>query len=135
MTLNGIVLHKFELLGKNTRKLKGLLPISVKDLRGDFFLKKGIERTLQVSIEAMIDAANRLCSLEEQPPATSSFNALKQLEDLGFIEDAEYYRDMIRFRNFVVHRYENVRDEVIVDILRNHLDDFNRFINELKSNG
>ena len=79
MTLNGIVLHKFELIGKNTRKLKGLLPISVKDLRDDFFLKKGIERTLQVSIEAMIDAGNRLCSLEEQPPATSSFKTLKQL--------------------------------------------------------
>jgi uncharacterized protein with HEPN domain len=78
MTLNGIVLHKFELIGKNTRELRGLLPLSVKDLQNDFFL--------------------------------------------------------IRFRNFVVHRYENVRDEIILDILRNHLDDLGRFINEVESN-
>lgn len=134
MAINGTVQRKIEIISDNTRRLRRLLPISTAELNNDFFLKKGIERALQVSVEALIDIANRLCSLEEKSPTSNSYNALVQLEDLGYIEDAERYRDMIRFRNFIVHRYEDIQDHIVVNILRNHLDDFTHFVREIEDN-
>lgn len=40
-------------------------------------------------------------------------------------------RQMVQFRDFVVHRYENVDVEILVDIVNNRLSDFNAFRNEI----
>jgi uncharacterized protein YutE (UPF0331/DUF86 family) len=131
MKLNGVVQRKLELIADNTRKLRALLPLATERIRDDFFLKNGIERTLQISIEAMIDVANRIASLAGQPPAAESYHALQQLAELHVIKRAEDYRDMIRFRNFIVHRYEYIEPESIVSIMNQRLDDFDRFIQEI----
>ena len=47
------------------------------------------------------------------------------------IASAEHYRAMIQFRNFVVHRYENVDSSVLISILDNHLDDLAAFRDEV----
>ncbi len=133
MKFNGVIQRKLERIAENTRKLRSLLPITSERLRADFFLQGGIERTLQVSIEAMIDIANRIGSLAEQPPASESYLSLRMLQDMGVIENAERYRDMIRFRNFIVHRYEQIEPAVIVAILTNRLDEFDAFIKEIET--
>jgi len=133
MKYNGVIHRKLELIGENTRKLRTLLPLSGEQLRGDFFLKNGIERTLQVSIEAMIDIANRIESLENQPPASDSYQALIQLAELGVIKQADRYRNIVKFRNFIVHRYEHIEPENIVSILAHHLGDFEEFIREIEA--
>jgi len=131
---NGIIQRKIELIAENTRRLRTLLPVSVERLRSDFLLKGGIERTLQVSIEAMIDIANRLASLSDQPAASDSYRALLGLAERGVIADADRYRNMIRFRNFIVHRYESVDPENIAAILSQNLADFDRFVREIETN-
>jgi uncharacterized protein YutE (UPF0331/DUF86 family) len=133
MKYNGVIQRKVERIAENTSKLRTLLPVSVERLRGDFFLKSGIERTLQVSIEAMIDIANRLTSLANHPAATDSYQSLVGLQELGVIKQADRYRNMIRFRNFIVHRYESIDPENIASILAQHLDDFDRFVQEIES--
>jgi uncharacterized protein YutE (UPF0331/DUF86 family) len=133
MKYNGVIQRKIERIAENTRKLRSILPVSSPRLVSDFFLRSGIERTLQVSVEAMIDVANRICSLENQLPASDSYQSLCALAELGVIAQAERYRDMIRFRNFMVHRYENVDPENIVAILSHHLGDFDAFVKEIES--
>jgi uncharacterized protein YutE (UPF0331/DUF86 family) len=34
---------------------------------------------------------------------------------------------MARFRNIIVHEYTRIDPDIVVDILRNHLDDLTRF--------
>ncbi len=134
MTINGVVQRKLELIAENTRRLRGELPVTSRRLKGDIFYKSGVERILQVSIEAMTDIANRIVAAEGRPPASNSYQALVQLQELGIIDNAENYRNMIRFRNFIVHRYENVDPEIIVGILKNNLSDFDRFVGEIEKN-
>lgn len=38
---------------------------------------------------------------------------------------------MIQFRNFIVHRYEQVDIEILVEIVNRRLSDFERFRNEV----
>lgn len=40
---------------------------------------------------------------------------------------------MIQFRNFIVHRYESIENEILLDIVKNHLDDFARFVQEIET--
>ncbi|MFW5923058.1 MAG: DUF86 domain-containing protein, partial [Planctomycetota bacterium] len=95
MGINGTIQRKLEFIAENMNRLENLKPTSVSTLEEDFFLKSGIERTLQISIEAMIDVANRILAIEQQPPASNSYESLKRLQQLGYIQDAEVYRDMV----------------------------------------
>ncbi len=112
-------------------RLRALGTLTTELLDGDHFLKHGIERALQICVEVVVDAAQRILSLEGRQPAPTAFDALNGLEAMGVIASAERYRAMIQFRNFVVHRYERVESGILVAILRNHLDDLAAFRDEV----
>ena len=38
---------------------------------------------------------------------------------------------MVQFRNFIVHRYERVDDEILVGMVNRHLGDFEHFRTEI----
>lgn len=130
---NGVLTRKIEIISETVRKLRELPEVTPAVLEREFFLKRGIERSLQICVEAVIDVAHRILSLRDQPPATTAGKALEALEGLGAIEDASRYRQMAQFRNLVVHRYDTVDNEILIYILRNHLDDFDRFIGEIRA--
>ncbi len=131
MKVNGVILKKLEVIQETLCKLRELENITVQKLNEDFFLKKGIERSLQVCVEAVIDIAHRFISLENLPPCSTSNKALELIESIGVIKSASYYKPMVQFRNIVVHRYEVIDTEIIIGILQNHLGDFDKFINEV----
>ena len=131
MEYNGVILKKFSVLDGELVMLRNLGNVSADALDSDHFMKHGIERSLQICIEIVIDVAQRILSLEKLPPAPTSFDAIRQLENLGIISSAEKYRNMIQFRNFVVHHYERVASDVLVKILNEHLEDLSAFRNEV----
>jgi len=132
MKYNGVVARKLDLIGQHVSRLRGLTPLTRATLENDFFLRSGIERTLQVCIEAMIDVANRIICLENRPVSTDSFASLQQLQDLHVLADAERYRNMIKFRNLIVHRYEQIDSEILVMVVNQCLGDFDQFTREVE---
>ncbi len=135
MKYNGVIIRKLELIAQRVSRLRSLTPITTAKLEEDFFLRSGIERTLQVCIEAMIDVANRIICLEERAASSDSFGSLQQLQDLHILAEAERYRNMIKFRNLIVHRYEQIDTDVLVTVLNKCLDDFDHFTQEIEQHG
>ena len=133
MKYNGVIQRKLDLIAQRVSKLRNRGPLTTAELEKDYFLRSGVERTLQVCVEAMIDIANRIIFLEGRPPSTESFASLVQLQDLQIIKDAESYRNMIKFRNLIVHRYEQIEAEILATIVNKHLDDFARFAGEIQA--
>ncbi|NOY74722.1 MAG: DUF86 domain-containing protein [Kiritimatiellaeota bacterium] len=133
MKFNGVIVVKIEHIEERVQKLRNLLPLTTETLRKDYFLKSGIERTLQVCVEAVIDIAERIIALKNLSPVTTSFAALRKLEELGILLSAEKYRKMVQFRNFIVHRYESVADEELVSVCNDNLKDFDDFIREIQN--
>ncbi len=131
MKFNGVILKKFSVMDDEVARLKALGEATVATLDRDHFLKHGIERSLQICAEIVIDVAQRILSLEGRQPAPTAFDALMGLETLGVLACAQRYRPMIQFRNFIVHRYERIDSAVLADILRNRLDDFSAFRDEV----
>jgi len=128
---NGVILKKFAVMDDEIARLRGLGEVTEARLDGEHFLKHGIERSLQICVEVIVDVAQRILSLEGRAPAPTAFDALNGLEAMGIISSAEAYRAMIQFRNFVVHRYERVDSSVLVTILKRHLDDLCAFRDEV----
>lgn len=131
MKFNGVISRKIEIIEETLFKLRELNDVTIAKLNDDFFLKKGVERSLQICVEAVIDIAHRFVSLNNRHPCSTSYRALESLESIGVITSASVYKPMVQFRNIVVHRYEIVDNEIISGILKKHLDDFDRFIDEV----
>lgn len=131
MKANGIIVKKVEVIRETLRELRRIKSPTTGKLDKDYFLKRGVERSLQICVEAVIDIAHRIIALKNLPPCSTATKALEALEEMGILKDASAYKKMVQFRNFVVHRYETIETAILVGILRGDLGDFDRFIAEV----
>lgn len=132
MKYNGIIESKLRIIEEKVEIIKNWKIRSFQDLQDNSMLHLAVERALQVAIEAMIDVAERIVALNKIPPQNSSASNLKKLHELNIIGNATDYTDMIRFRNFIVHRYEKIDLEIISNIITNKLDLFIQFVDEIR---
>ena len=80
-------------------------------------------------IETCVDVANHIISDSDmRPPKTyaDTFRVLSENEILG-TKLFTVLEKMVKFRNIVVHQYEEVDAEIVMVILEKHLGDFEEF--------
>lgn len=131
MKYNGIVDKKLKLLERKLAEIESWNINKLSDLQNSSLLSNALERALQVSVEVMIDVSERILALEKQPPGDGAAANMCKLGALGVLKDPEVYMDMVRFRNFIVHRYEYVDADIIYDIAKNKLGLFRDFAEEI----
>jgi uncharacterized protein YutE (UPF0331/DUF86 family) len=71
--------------------------------------------------------------MNEVAPLSSAAENMKKLQEIGIVSVQPEYENMVRFRNFIVHRYEKIDLEIIYGILKNKLVLFREFIREIRS--
>lgn len=129
---NGVIQRKLSLLDNQIGKLELHLKDIAKDaFVSDWVLRSMAERALQVAAEIMIDIAERVVALKSAGPAASAAEAIEKLVGLGVLRSADPYVRIVRFRNLIVHQYEEIDPEILFDLARNHLDDFRQFRAEI----
>ena len=132
MKHNGVVQRKFALLDKYLlqlqRELKG---VDFDVFRNDWVQQRMTERALQVMVEIVIDIAERIIAVQNAGPAASATDAIEKLVELGVLKSAKPYINMVRFRNLIVHQYEEIDPEILYNLARNQLEDFRQFRNEI----
>jgi uncharacterized protein YutE (UPF0331/DUF86 family) len=133
MKFNGIIERKLRIIEENISDIKSWNIISTQQLKESSLLQKATERALQISIEVMIDVSERILALNQIEPANTSADNMKKLEQIGIIKSYDDYANMVRFRNFIVHRYEKIDIEIVYSILKNNLHLFNQYVNEIRS--
>lgn len=125
--INGVVAQKLQTLEQILLELRSLGKVDAPQLQGDWRTRRAVERELQVLVEVVIDICQRLISVAEQAPAATSAGAIERCIQLGVLSDDQVYRQMVQFRNLIVHRYEQVDVSILVDIVNHRLSDFERF--------
>ncbi len=133
MKYNGIVERKLLIIEENIRLIENWDISSFDKFNKDAMLQRAVERALQVAIEAMIDAGERVLSLEKQSPPATSADVIYNLQELGIITKNPAYISMIKFRNFIVHMYEKIDLEIIYNIVKKEIPSFRQFIHEIRS--
>jgi uncharacterized protein YutE (UPF0331/DUF86 family) len=132
MKYNGVIQRKFALLDKHLFELqKHLKEISLATFRNDWALRAMTERALQVMVEIVIDVAERIIALNNAGPVATSAEAMERLVALGVLKSSRPYADMLKFRNILVHQYEEIDPELIYAIATSRLDNFRQFRDEI----
>lgn len=128
--INGVVTGKLTNLQQRLAELRTLYPLTEERLQ-EWMVLRAVERDLQVAVEIVIDVCQRLISLAGLPPASSSREAVEGCVTLGALSSADPYRHLVGFRNIIVHRYESVQPEILLRLVNEHLEDFERFVQEV----
>jgi uncharacterized protein YutE (UPF0331/DUF86 family) len=96
------------------------------DLREQRF----VEHTLQIAIQAALDVASHIVSDEHMGEPRTSRELFDLLERNGWIPPAlaSTLRNMVGFRNVLVHGYDDVDLGIVRDVLEHRLDDLIQFV-------
>lgn len=128
MKANGVIQRKLALLDEQVLQLhKHLEGVSLASFRDNWVLRSMAERALQVAIEIMIDIAERLIASAGAGPAATAAEAIDKCVALGFLESESPYRDMVGYRNLIVHEYERIDPEITYTLATEKLEDFRSF--------
>jgi uncharacterized protein YutE (UPF0331/DUF86 family) len=96
--------------------------------------RRFVEHTLQIAIQAALDASHVVSDLRLGEPSTNrepfDLLARAKLVDSGL---ASKLSDMAGFRNIVVHGYDTVDLEIVRDLFENHLGDLLEYAATLRS--
>ena len=132
MQLNGVIQRKLALLDGHVSQLESFLNgVAREAFIGNALLRAATERLMQVSVEIVIDIAERIIAIREAGPVESSAAAIDRLVSLGAIQHVEPYRSMVGFRNRLVHEYEVIDPNILFTAATEHLKDFRRFRDEI----
>lgn len=135
MVDKSVILRKLSELETYSGQIKGYSDITVDSYKDDWKTQRIVERTLQIMIETCADIANHIISDRGMRPPTGYTDTFRVLLENNII-DSEMFRTlekMAKFRNVVVHQYERVDAEIVIVILKRHLQDFDNFKNVILS--
>jgi len=125
-----LVLRKVAELERYLEQVREFAEITLAAYKSDWKTQRVVERTLQMMIEACVDIANHMISDRGMRTPASYADAFKVLAENSVI-DSELLvtmERMAKFRNVVVHQYEEVDAEIVIGILRKRLPDLERYI-------
>lgn len=132
MRYNGVIQRKLSLLNTQVLKLEeSLKDVSLSEFKESWILRSMAERALQVAAEILIDIAERILALEKAGPVATAAEAMESLVRLGALASAQPYINITRFRNLIVHQYEEIDPVILFDLSTKRLDDFRKFRDEI----
>ena len=131
MGADDVVLERLRYLRGEVDYLKGERDRvrSFQQYKQDIRLKKAVERSLQVAIEACLDIGRRLIALEGFRYPEDNRDVFRVLAEEGVVskELLPTLLDMASFRNLVVHDYARIDDAKVYAILKKRLGDFDEY--------
>lgn len=129
MVDKALVLKKLAALTEYRQQLTEYSFLTVAEYQSDWKVQRIVERTLQMMIELCADIAGHLIADQGMRTPETYADTFRVLGENGILspEQTATMEKMAKFRNIVVHQYETVDAEIVVLVLRKHLDDFDRF--------
>lgn len=92
-------------------------------------IRRTVERTLQIAIEACIDIGQRLIAEEgfRTPENNRDVFTILNEEEIVPNDLLPTLLNMCGFRNLIVHDYARIDDAAVFGVLKHRLGDFDRF--------
>jgi uncharacterized protein YutE (UPF0331/DUF86 family) len=115
------------------KELEGVLDYPDKEIQKDFLKLRALERILQLVVDEMIDINNhivRYAHLRIPDDFQSSFLVLGENKILP--EDfANRIAPVVGLRNRLVHRYEKIDLDILLDTVRKNKEDLKRYVRHI----
>ena len=115
------------------KELEGVLVYPDKEIQKDFLKLRALERILQLIVDEMIDINNhiiRYAHLRVPDNFQSSFLVLGENKILPEVF-ANRIAPVVGLRNRLVHRYEKIDLDVLLDTVRKNKKDFKKYVRHI----
>jgi uncharacterized protein YutE (UPF0331/DUF86 family) len=128
-----LLLRKLAELEEYLGQIKEYTNVSAEQYSKEWRTQRIVERTLQMMIESCADIAGHIISDKGYRVPTSYGDTFRVLyeKDILTKDLLETMEKISKFRNIIVHHYDRIAPEIIVNILRKDLDDFLIFKNAI----
>lgn len=115
------------------RRLEYLRRLSKEDFLGDPDKIGSAKYNFIVAIEACIDICNHIISRNGYRAPEDYADTFKVMEEVGVFdkECVEDLRNMVKFRNRLVHLYWEVDEDQVYKIMLTRVKDFKKFLNSV----
>lgn len=132
MTDPDLIAKKLALIETCVRELRTMA--RPETLAEDIREQRFIEHTLQIAIQAALDAASHIVADERLGEPSTYRQVFELLEKAGYVslEISTELEKMAGFRNVLVHGYDSVDLAIVKDIVENRLDDLEQFAKLLR---
>lgn len=132
MENEAVIINKYESIQKCIKRIKEEYDNNVENLY-DYRKLDPIVLNLQRACEAAIDIAMYIVSNRKLGVPQTKKEAFIKLEENNLIskEVSMNMQKMIGFRNIAIHDYKQIDEEVLEDVIKNHLEDITEFAKEI----
>jgi len=127
------ILAKLDEMSGYVDELEEMLP-EEEEYRRDLIKRRACEKTVELAIESLLDAAAILVSSKRFGLPESEESIIDILVDKKVITQklGEKIKDMKGFRNILVHKYGKKNDKLVYVFLTQNLGDFIEFEEQVK---
>jgi len=124
---------KIDIIEKNLGVLEGMGKEKYDDFSSDYRNILAAKHGLQECIEACLDIANHIVSAMGYRKPEDYKDMFKVLVEQGIIGKKlfERLKKMAKFRNLLVHRYEEIETKRLHTILKNDLGDISNYVKQI----
>lgn len=129
-----IIEGKFDVIDRNLRFLEEIKTLSPDQFVESYRDIQAAKYSLLEIMEACVDIANYIISVKGFRRAEEYSEMFKVLKEEGVIakELATKLEDMARFRNLLVHRYGEIDNRRVLEIITHNLKDIEEFEREIE---
>lgn len=120
MVDKNLVLRKIASLDDYLKQVSEFTGLTIDEYRSNWKTQRIVERTLQIMIETCADIANHIISDKKMRVPTSYSDTFRVLVENDVIDKDLFsvLDKMAKFRNIVVHQYEDVDAGIVIVILK-----------------
>ncbi|MBD3247208.1 DUF86 domain-containing protein [Candidatus Pacearchaeota archaeon] len=127
------VFEKIKEIEENLALISDNLPDNAREFRELKLVKDGIYKRLEYCIENLIDICSMIYADLELGVPSDDEDILNKLKDNKIFskEIINLIKDMKGLRNILVHKYGNIDDDLVYELLAENLSDFDKIIKEI----
>jgi uncharacterized protein YutE (UPF0331/DUF86 family) len=132
--MNDVVLNKKESIERCIKQIRHYYSTSsVEPFEEDYLRQDAIALNLQRACEHCIDLANYTIRVRKLGLPKESRDSFRLLADNRIIprELSSRLEGMVGFRNVLVHEYQRLDINLMVDVIENRLDDLLHFVDKI----
>ncbi len=124
-----LVSEKLESLRRCVERIRERCPQKLEELQESLDYQDIVALNLSRAVQLCVDVAAHYIASTSLPPPQTMGEAFTRLEEEGIIspELSERMKKAVGFRNIAVHNYEAINWEVVHQVCRHHLIDFQGF--------
>lgn len=132
MENSAVIINKFETIEKCINRINEEYENNPANLN-DYRRNDAIVLNLQRACQAVIDIAMYIVSNNRLGLPHTNKDAFELLYKNNYIDEntLNNMKGMIGFRNIAVHTYQEVDDDILQDVIENHLEDLTDFARKM----